>query len=447
MAGTRRVSFRLIGSRRAGSKVPAWVRCARWAVGLAAIGLLAAACQAPEEGRSTAPVRVEPAARLLADTEGRPLRVAIAVNSARRAALRSTEFVNNVVSGLPEDTSILLLVNDADAFEIVAAGWPQRLDVVELPNDNSMTIWPQDPFLVLEGWDGTRLLTSKTFERAGDRLMATEIAKRTGYRLEASELDFEGGNIVSDDEHILIGANTIRFNAIELGLAEAEVAGRFQDELGRPVLVVGPVPQPVAHIDMMLTPLGDGRIALADAEEGARIAALALEAEPETVAEFERYCEKYFFGHPAIDAVMGKDGQTFAAPEVRGRTGDMIELSRTIAPVLDGIAESLESYGYKVERIPFLFGGPEINEPGDPEAVRHADYPMLTYNNVLIERSGDSPVVYLPRYGWAAMDDAATAAWEHIGFTTRPIEGLTISAMYGGALRCAVKVLERTESN
>jgi hypothetical protein len=41
------------------------------------------------------------------------------------------------------------------------------------------------------------------------------------------------------------------------------------------------------------------------------------------------------------------------------------------------------------------------------------------------------------------MDRAAEQAWQALGFATRPIDGLTISAMYGGALRCAVKVLSR----
>jgi hypothetical protein len=62
---------------------------------------------------------------------------------------------------------------------------------------------------------------------------------------------------------------------------------------------------------------------------------------------------------------------------------------------------------------------------------------------VLIEEDVDGKRVYLPRYGWAAMDDAARQAWAQLGFTARPIDGLTISAMYGGALRCAVKVLAR----
>jgi hypothetical protein len=41
------------------------------------------------------------------------------------------------------------------------------------------------------------------------------------------------------------------------------------------------------------------------------------------------------------------------------------------------------------------------------------------------------------------MDDGARQAWEALGFSVRPIDRLTISAMYGGALRCAVKVLAR----
>ena len=44
---------------------------------------------------------------------------------------------------------------------------------------------------------------------------------------------------------------------------------------------------------------------------------------------------------------------------------------------------------------------------------------------------------------WPAMDDAAREAWTALGFAVKPIDGLTISAMYGGALRCAVKVLAR----
>lgn len=164
----------------------------------------------------------------------------------------------------------------------------------------------------------------------------TDTSGNADYRLQTSSLYFEGGNIVSDNEFILIGANTIRQNALKLDLSEAQVVTRFQEELGRQLLVVGPYPQPIAHI-------------------------------------------------------------------------------------------------------PLLYGGPESLDRGNGVVTTTAAYPMLTYNNALIARQD----VYLPRYGWSAMDEAAFKTWKKLGFTPHSIEGFTTSAMYGGSLRCSVKVLER----
>jgi hypothetical protein len=382
-------------------------------------------------------------ATLLPDVGARPRVAAIGVNSARRATLRNADLVTNLVNGLPASTRFFILTNDRSAFTVARNDRPERIRFLDLPFENPITIWTQDPFLVLTGPGGEiTLLTSKDFERADDRMMADVIARHAGYQVKASGLFFEGGNIVSDREHVFIGANTIRRNALALDVSEAEVVLRFEEELGRRVLVVGPFPQPVAHIDMVLTPLGDGRVALADAAAGAGLAARMLREEPKSVARFEGWCEEHFFGDPSIREVAGVDGPV-TAPDVRGRTGEMIERSRKIAPLLDGVARSLEGYGYRVERIPFLFGGPEIYPAAENDRSMRAAYPMLTYNNVLVEEDSSGKLVYLPRYGWPAMDEAARQAWGRLGFATRPIDGLTISAMYGGALRCAVKVLAR----
>lgn len=180
-------------------------------------------------------------------------------------------------------------------------------------------------------------------------MMADVLAQATGYRVRRSSLFFEGGNIVSDESHVLIGADTIRRNALELRIPESEVVLRFEEELGRQVLVVGPVPQPIAHIDMMLTPVGDRHLVLADPAAGAAIAERALPENPESVGTFEKWCEARFFGHPSIQAVSGPEGPV-AAPHVRGRTREMIDKSRAIAPLLDAVARSLEGYGYRVSR-------------------------------------------------------------------------------------------------
>jgi len=378
---------------------------------------------------------------LLPDTHAGLKSVVVSVNSARRSSLRNAELVGHIVNGLPESTRFLILTNDRQAFTTAGNRWPHRIEFVDLPADNPITMWTQDPFLVLKNpgaEPATELLMSKTFERSGDSVMAGYVAERSGYRLQASELYFEGGNVVSDDDFILIGANTIRYNAIELNISEAEVVNRFQDELGRQVLVIGPYPQPIAHIDMMMTPLGGGRMLVGDSFAGARIATDALRNDPQSVTAFERWCETHFFGHPAITEIHGRDGEVIAAPEIRGKTREIVARSQAIGPALDGIAEALEGYGYKVERIPLLDGGPETRISKVGEANNTAAYPMLTYNNVLLTDTD----VYLPSYGWAEMDRAAQDRWQTLGFKPRPIEGLAISAMYGGALRCSVKVLE-----
>ncbi len=371
---------------------------------------------------------------LLPDTGGSILSVALSVNSARKASLRNAQLTNNIVNALSPWTKFFLVTTDRQAFEVVKNAVPQRVTFLELPFSRSMTIWTQDPFLVLSRSDEeskTILLSPRVFEREGDASIAGIIAQSAAYSFRKSKLDFEGGNIVSDERFIFIGASTILQNAERMGISPVEAIVQFQLELGRKVIAIGPVPQPVDHIDMILTPLGEKRIALADASLGIRIAEEALKLDPEGVEAFERHCEMMFFSHPSVSFLLDKQGVKMTAPKIRGELREVISRSRKIAATLDKIALSLAGYGYEVVRMPFLFGGPDEN--------RVASYPMLSYNNVLLEDTK----VYLPRYGWPAFDRAAHAVWKTIGFQTQPIDGLTTSAMYGGSLRCSAKVLAR----
>lgn len=317
-----------------------------------------------------------------------------------------------------------------------------------MPADFRLTIWPQDPFVVLDGGDGPRLYASREFERAGDAAMAPAIARHLGTPLIRSTLTFEGGNIVSDREQVFVGADTVQLNALELGRPARDIARRFGDELGKPVVVIGPSPQPVGHIDMVLTPLGGGRVMLADPDWGARLAAAELDSRPEAVSQFEHDAERNFFGDPAIARVKIRDGGAATAPAVIGATRQAIDDSRDIAPALDRIAAELERLDFDVFRVPYLARAPEAaQQPVAGETVRlRPGYPQLTYNNVLLEGTGDTATVYLPVYGWQALDDAAADAWRARGFRVRPIAGFATTAMYGGALRCSVKVLARRDA-
>ena len=55
--------------------------------------------------------------------------------------------------------------------------------------------------------------------------------------------------------------------------------------------------------------------------------------------------------------------------------------------------------------------------------------------------------MYLPVYGVEVMDDAAASSWKVLGYNVKPVQGLAVSSMYGGALRCSVKVLKRPLKN
>ncbi|HIF98204.1 MAG TPA: hypothetical protein EYQ54_14485 [Myxococcales bacterium] len=350
------------------------------------------------------------------------------------------------MNALPDRIRILVLVNDLDAFEIVRNPWPDRIEFIEVPSDVDLTTWPQDPFLVVDNAEeGKSLITSRAFSRARDIEMGGFVAAKMGWLHEHSQLSFEGGNLVSDEETSFIGGNTIRINAAELKLTEKEVARHFALLLGRRIVVIGPVPQPVGHIDMILTPLGGGKILLADPNWGAEIAERELLDSPRQVEDFELRAEEMFFGHPEIHELKQPDEQTIKRPELVGRTGEAVADSRELAGALDSIAQELVSQGFGVERVPYLSvrsSNPETNGVVGSRAAG-PNYPVLTYNNVLIEEAGGEQHAYVPRYSLDALDREGHAVWRNLGYRVHPIDELTTSATYGGSLRCAVKVLAR----
>ena len=396
--------------------------------------------------------------RLIPDDRGTVRLVVCVANSARRAVLRNAPAVTQIVNALPERARVIILTNDRSAFIVASNPNPGRVDIVDLPAQSAFSIWPQDPFLVLTRRRGEHLLlASREFDRADDRLIARKLAKQLGWRHRVSELTFEGGNIVGGSRHVFIGFDTIHYNAERLKLSDADVVRKFQRELGRRVIVLGPLPQPVAHIDMIISPLARDQIVVADPGWGARLARQELRKRPRTVAAFERACEEYYFGDPNIRMLYDRGVEPIKPPNVVGQTSKAVDDSEAIAVHLDKLAEELTKWGYKVHRVPFLFCR-DVEMP-DEDAREEGDkapgaspgksdapklrYPCLTYSNVLIENSWREKTVYLPQYGWPTMDRGALQVWQKLGYRVVPVGGLTISSMYGGSLRCCAKVLQR----
>lgn len=365
--------------------------------------------------------------------------VVCTATSARRSSLRNTELVNNIVNGLDDDVHIMLLANDREAFETSSNNG--RVTFVEIPSESDITIWPQDPFVVVNDGESTKLITPSLFKRKDDRLMARQLSTILGVDVVQSELLFEGGNIVCGESEVFIGFDTLHVNSQVFDTTIEEIESRFSKLFGRTVVTVGDKTQEIGHIDLIVTPLADNQIAVADSRQGAKVVSRTLTQSPDRITRFERNCEKGFFGNPSIKKLVDSSGNSRDCPKVVGQTKTAIRDSHTLADSLDEIASQLSQGGYEVIRIPALIPNqsPESATGENPTPA----FPFMSYNNVLTETVADRSIVYLPQYGIAELDSAATQCWEGIGFTVRPIEGFQTSAMHGGALRCCTKVLLR----
>ena len=51
-------------------------------------------------------------------------------------------------------------------------------------------------------------------------------------------------------------------------------------------------------------------------------------------------------------------------------------------------------------------------------------FPILTYNNVLLETRNEQNIVYLPQYGLNTLDQAACTNWESLGYLVKPCRRL-----------------------
>ncbi len=377
--------------------------------------------------------------KILSDVGSEIRLVACSATSARTSSLRNAELVSNIVNGLPQDVHVLLLVNDRSAFATSVNN--SRVTFVEMPPDSDISIWPQDPFVVVQGKSTTKLITPCSFNREDDERMPKQLASILNLEVVHSEMHFEGGNIVCSENSVFIGHDTIAYNAVLLDASPQVIVKRFSKLFGRPVTVVGKTSQSVGHIDLVVTPLGAHRVAVADSRAGARLAAAAIDDNPGHVQEFEHSCEEMFFGREDVSELQDRDGNLLIRPKVSGQTNKVIAASLRIAPELDAIAQQLSHAGYAVVRVPALI--PDQSGAGNTPLDKAARYPFLSYSNVLVEKRESQSVVYLPQYGFKKLDNAAVQAWKSLGYKVKPVPGFSTSSMYGGGLRCCTKVLLR----
>jgi N-dimethylarginine dimethylaminohydrolase len=211
----------------------------------------------------------------------------------------------------------------------------------------------------------------------------------------ALRLHLEGGNVVSNQQHVFVGWNAVDENG-SYDLTES-LDQELRAIFGREYILVGNDfgEVPWCHVDMYLTPLGTDTV---------------LVANP-------------IFGEALVNRLLDEN-ELFDSP-LCFSSADELQVR------FDEVASSICAEGYEVRRLPAL--------------VSTFDGWMISYNNVVQEDRGGQKIVYMPIYQIAPLDAVAAAIYEGLGCEVRTVD---VSRIYplGGALRCVVNVIQRRPS-
>jgi hypothetical protein len=291
---------------------------------------------------------------------------------------------------------------------LIAHGVARQFELVPIQAPE-LTMWARDAYCPGRDAEGqATLLVPGLPERIGpeelhDRRVPRPVAAAVGARIRQSGIYFEGGNIVSDEAATFMGLDVVLDN-------EGPRGGRAAAPAKFVVVGCSEAPPPLGHLDMFVTLLGEGEVIVGDS--AAAVAVLA--SLPATrLAALERYF---------------RDGERDWAPF---SLASLIlgAAKPTIVGGLDSVARAFETLGYRVYRMPLLMA--DVAE----------DLPVLSYNNVLLERT-DQRRVLVPRWGVEELDAAAEHRWSALGWDPCPIDLSSIPDLYG-AVRCLTQVLQR----
>jgi len=343
---------------------------------------------------------------VLADTEGSIGEITLHYDPLLRDALDPA--YRDLFSALPTDVRLEVLCPSSEAAEEFSQSWGMDLaehevHVVDVGLD--ISAWARDRYIA------RRMLREQV------RAPGFVPASYGTYRQDQSNdlfiqwilhdaglapypatswLRIEGGNVVSNNRHVFVGASLLTENDLApLSLLFAEL----HHVVGRDYILVSDHLEavPWEHVDMFLTPVDDSTVLLAS-----QVFAIRLLAR-------------------SGDECIGSDG-TCCDPPV------YVSDTAVVQEQLDEIADSLGKEGYRVFRLPAI--------------ISDRNNWAINYNNVVMETRQGQRIVYMPVYGIPVLDRVAEAVYCMEGFEVKTID---VSKLYvhGGAVRCIVNVTER----
>lgn len=350
---------------------------------------------------------------------------------------------------------------------------PERVNIVNGKAEKGFSIWIRDSMIPVASPDDlTKLLIQdRTYwpgpEDAKIPMLIDESSDAVSSQIH-QPLRIDGGNLLSNEEYILVGHDSVAQTTARLKELAAdpeweneiihfyeaktgnEVVGPgqpagegqvtldemwkgiapevFHSEFQRKIFVIcnddpsTPLveEQPVFHIDMAVTPVGNDTFLVGD--PGMAIQVLQS-LSPEEKA--------------AVNSKMAQEAGFSDNPDLIGK---LIEVNGSEAHQanFDNVARELEGRGYTIHRIPCLIG------------LRTTwSLPYLTYNNCIQENYTDESgtqvkKVYLPVYGCEPLEQIARAKYEQLGYEVVPLSMAAVSILEG-AIRCSSYPLSRTD--
>ena len=337
------------------------------------------------------------------------------------------EFLGQMAATLPTDVTLWIVTHRRALAKV--ADWisgsasARNVRTIAVEDECRFTVWARDLFLVTRSESGLAALAPCEFPRADDSRLASDAARGLDLSFIRSELFFQGGNVVPVDGVVMVGVDDANMflqsrprSGAEPTLADyarrlcplqrclvlgssswtcAETIKPLQEREGwRERRFAGSPPQsrqPIYHLDMFVTPLGKGRLAVGKA-------ALANE---------------------------------------------MAECARADTDVdvaLDEIAATLTDFGFEIMRAPL-----PILPKDDARCRLRTWYFASPFNAIADPCTG---TVWLPRlagsnpdHDLAAIDDFHSAMWRDSGYRVVGLHGLDPIFRRLGGPRCLVQIL------
>jgi hypothetical protein len=314
---------------------------------------------------------------------------------------------------LAPETRVLFVVRRQDRARLDAflagldgtGGLALRVRVVEI--GRPLGIWSKDRALVLGDAGGAKIelvIPPRTRTGEGSRPADWDIVPAVAAALPDElvvrqlPIAFDAGDFTITRSRILFDVNLFARNRGRGFRSPEELRDRMRTLLGRDVLMlgteVGDVPR--HHMSMYMALL-EGNVALVgDPEAGARLV-----------------------------------GRDYVPGEQSPETGELLRADSSPATKarFERAATDLAAAGFHVVRIP---------------TIAFDDKTYFAYTNGIYETRSGRRIAWVPSFGVPAIDDAARAVYERLGWNVNPVSVRSLYAQHG-TIGCVVNVLARGE--